>query len=317
MPGRKVARPKVFSDAFLFHALMETAADSIYFKDRDCRLVRVNNGMANSLDVSDPAELVGKTDIDLYGEEFGRGTRVDDLRVMESGRPIIGLLESRQLGNGRTNWSLASKLPIRDESGRIVGLVGITRDINELRQVEQALQHLATHDPLTDLPNRFLMVDRMSQLLARGRRSGTAFGVVFMDIDGFKDVNDAHGHEFGDLLLRAVADRLRTSVRQSDTVARVGGDEFVVIVDSMRAGEAETVASNIERALAAPFALQRHQIEVAVSIGISLYPDNGTDADTLLRAADYAMYMAKRAGGNRHMSCAPGSPKPGEVLQRP
>jgi diguanylate cyclase (GGDEF)-like protein len=195
--------------------------------------------------------------------------------------------------------------------------VGITRDINELRQVEQALQHLATHDPLTDLPNRFLMVDRMSQLLARGRRSGTAFGVVFMDIDRFKDVNDAHGHEFGDLLLRAVADRLRTSVRQSDTVARVGGDEFVVIVDSMRAGEAETVASNIQRALAASFALQRHRMDVAVSIGISLYPDNGTDADTLLRAADYAMYMAKRAGGNRYMICVPGTPKPGEVLQRP
>ena len=317
MPGQKVARQDPFSDVSLFRALMESTADSIYFKDRDCRLVRVNKGMANSLSVSDPAELVGKSDIDLYGEEFGQGTRVDDLRVMESGRPIIGLLESRKLANGRTNWSLASKLPIRDESGQIVGLVGITREINELRQVEQALQHLATHDPLTGLPNRFLMVDRMSQLLARGRRSGAGFAVIFMDIDRFKDVNDAHGHEFGDLLLRAVADRLSTSVRQSDTVARIGGDEFVVIVDSMGAGEAETVASNIQRTLAASFAVQRHRVHVAVSIGVSTYPDNGTDADALLRAADYAMYMAKRAGGNRHATCIPGSPKPGEVLQRP
>src|SRR5664280_29003 len=99
MPGHEIAWRNLFSDAFLFHALMETTADSIYFKDRDCRLVRVNQGMAHSLGVSDPADLVGKTDVDLYGEEFGRRTRLDDLRIMETGRPMIGLLESRHLEN--------------------------------------------------------------------------------------------------------------------------------------------------------------------------------------------------------------------------
>ncbi|HEX7611195.1 MAG TPA: GGDEF domain-containing protein, partial [Candidatus Limnocylindrales bacterium] len=112
--------------------------------------------------------------------------------------------------------------------------MGITREINEIRQTEVALQHLATHDTLTDLPNRFLMVDRLHQLLTRAKRSGTAFAVLFMDIDRFKEVNDTYGHEFGDLLLRAVAQRLRKSVRQSDTVARIGGDEFVIVLDTVR-----------------------------------------------------------------------------------
>lgn len=313
--GKRVGQDP-FSDVSLFRALMEGTADSIYFKDRDCRLVRVNEGMANNLGFADPADLVGKTDVDLYGQEFGQATRIDDLGIMESARPIIGLLESRKLGDGRANWTLTSKLPIRDETGTVVGLVGITREINELRQIEEALQHLATHDPLTDLPNRYLLVDRMSQLLGRGMRSGTGFAVLFMDVDGFKQINDAHGHELGDLLLRAMAHKLSQSVRQSDTVARMGGDEFVIILDSIRGvAEAETVADSIRRALAAPFAVQRRRLNVTVSIGIAFYPENGGETDALLRAADYAMYMAKREGGNRHVICVPGQPKPGEVMQ--
>jgi len=295
------------SDVFLFHALMGNTADSIYFKDRQCRLLRVSRKMALNLGFSDPAELIGKTDVELYGEAFGLGTRLDDVRVMETGRPMIGVIESRQLDNGQTNWTLTTKLPLRDESGDVIGLVGITHEINEIRQTEVALQHLATHDTLTDLPNRFLMVDRLSQLLARAKRTGTAFAVLYMDIDRFKEINDSRGHEFGDLVLRAVAQRLTKSVRQNDTVARIGGDEFVIIVETVhQIQDAETVALKIERALAKSFTLERHTVKVSLSIGISFYPENGGDTDTLLRAADYAMYLAKREGGNRHLTCPPG-----------
>jgi diguanylate cyclase (GGDEF)-like protein/PAS domain S-box-containing protein len=307
--------PNPPSEAFLFHALMDSTADSIYFKDRQCRLLRVSRKMAQDLGFPDPADLVGKTDVDLFGETFGMGTRLDDERIMDTDRPIIGVIESRPLGNGRTNWTLTTKLPLHDESGEVIGLVGITREINEMRQTEAALQHLATHDSLTNLPNRFLLVDRLGQLLARARRSGTDFAVLFMDIDRFKEVNDAHGHEFGDLLLRAVANRLTKSVRQVDTVARIGGDEFVIILETVhQVEEADAIALKVLHALSRPFALQTHRVNAAVSIGISFYPQNGGDADTLLRAADYAMYLAKRAGGNRHMTCLPGLPRPGEVL---
>jgi PAS domain S-box/diguanylate cyclase (GGDEF) domain len=305
------------TDEFLFEALMENTADSIYFKDRQCRLLRVSRKMAQDLGFSDPAELIGKTDIDLFGEVFGQGTRLDDLRVMETNRPIIGLIESRKLDNGQTNWTLASKLPLRDESGAVIGLVGITREINEMRETEAALQHLATHDTLTDLPNRFLMIDRLGQLLARAERSGTAFAVLYLDIDHFKDVNDSHGHELGDLLLQAVAKRLTKSLRQGDTVARIGGDEFVIILETVREiRAADAVGLKVQRALAKSFTLQRHRVKATVSIGISFYPENGGDVDTLLRAADYAMYLAKREGGNRHVTCLPREPHPGEVLEK-
>jgi diguanylate cyclase (GGDEF)-like protein/PAS domain S-box-containing protein len=304
-------------DEFLFRALMESTADSIYFKDRECRLLRVSRKMAKDLGFADPADMVGTTDIDLFGETFGQGTRLDDIAIMDMDRPIIGMIESRPMENGRTNWTLTTKLPLHDEAGGVVGLVGITREINEIRQTEVALQHLATHDTLTDLPNRFLMVDRLGQLLARAKRSDTEFAVLFMDIDGFKGVNDSYGHEVGDMLLRDVAERLAKNVRQSDTVARIGGDEFVIILERVhKVAEADVVADKVRRALAAPFALRNHEINVTVSIGISFYPENGADADTLLRAADYAMYLAKREGGNRHLTCLPGLPRPGEVLGR-
>jgi diguanylate cyclase (GGDEF)-like protein/PAS domain S-box-containing protein len=312
-----VSFPNDLSDEFLLHALMESTADSIYFKDRECRLLRVSRKMAKDLGFSDPTELIGKTDIDLFGEAFGQGTRADDIRIMDMDRPIIGVIESRQMEDGRTNWTLTTKLPLHDESGAVIGLVGITREINEIRQTEVALQHLATHDTLTDLPNRFLMVDRLHQLLARAKRSDTAFAVLFMDIDRFKEVNDTYGHEFGDLLLRAVALRLTKSVRQSDTVARIGGDEFVIVLETVhQIGEAEAVANNVRRALARPINIQEHEMKVTVSIGISFYPENGEDADTLLRAADYAMYLAKKEGGNRHLTCLPSLFRPGEVLEK-
>jgi diguanylate cyclase (GGDEF)-like protein/PAS domain S-box-containing protein len=312
-----VSPPNPPSDEFLFRALMETTPDATYFKDRESRLLRVSRKMARDLGFSDPAQLVGKTDIDLFGEAFGKATRLDDLKVIETGRPIIGVIESRQLDNGRTNWTLTTKLPLQDESGDVIGLLGMTREISETRETELALQHLATHDALTDLPNRFLMADRLSQLLARAKRSSTAFAVLFMDIDRFKEVNDSRGHEFGDLLLRAVAKRLTSTVRQSDTVARIGGDEFVIILENLhQIAEADEVALKVQRALARPFTLERQRLKVTASIGISFYPENGEDTDTLLRAADYAMYLAKRKGGNGHMTCLPGLPRSGEALEK-
>ena len=293
---------------------METTADSIYFKDRQCRLLRVSRKMAQDLGFSDPSELVGKTDMDLFGVAFGQGTRLDDLRIMETGRPMIGVIESRRLDLERMNWTLTTKLPLCDESGTVIGLVGITREINEMRETEVALQHLATHDALTDLPNRFLMIDRLTQLLSRAKRSGSVFAVLYMDLDHFKDVNDDHGHEVGDLLLRAVAGRLRQSVRQSDTVARMGGDEFVILVETIRQrSDAAVVGAKIQRALAKPFTLQNHRVKITGSIGISFYPENGVDVDTLLRAADYAMYLVKKQGGNRHLNSVVGEPRSDEV----
>src|SRR5664280_2455366 len=280
--GQKVVTvsPDVsLDDGFLFRSLMETMVDSIYFKDRQCRLVRVNRKMASSLGRADPAELIGRTDIELYGREFGERTMLDDLRIMETDEPIIGLTESRQLA--------------------VVGLLGVTREINELKRAEITLEHLATHDTLTGLPNRYLMFDRLNQLLVRAARYTTSFAILFIDLDGFKRINDSRGHEVGDLVLRGVADRLSESLRAADTVARIGGDEFLILLESIRVGpDAIALADRIRSAVGAPFALPGGDATVTVSIGIGVYPDDGRDAEELLNAADVAMYRAKRENAN-------------------
>jgi len=283
---------------------MDATADSIYFKDRECRLQRVSRRLAQNLGFTDPADVIGKTDRELFGEAFGQQTYLDDMRIMDSDEGIVGLVESRALEDGRVNWTLTSKLPLHDEAGLVVGLMGITREINELKQTEIDLQDLATHDTLTGLPNRYLMMDRLQRILLQAKRSDTIVGVLFIDLDGFKAVNDAHGHEFGDLVLRAVAQRLVSSVRSSDTVARIGGDEFVVILDTLdKAEHAAVVAANVRRNLARAMTLERRRVKVTVSIGISLRPQNGAEAEVLLRAADYAMYLAKKGGKDAWAMC--------------
>ena len=296
------------SEDFQFRALMENTEDSIYFKDRDCRLLRVSRRMARNLGFSDPSELVGKTDIDLFGESFGQRTFMEDLRIMESDEPIIGLVESRRM-ESETNWTLTTKVPLHDGSGSVIGLMGITREINELKRTELDLQHLATHDPLTGLPNRYLLIDRLTQTLAHAERSRSIFAVCFLDVDDFKSINDAHGHEFGDLVLRSLGETLVSTVRASDTVARIGGDEFVIILETLGGRQdAKLVADKILRSVAEPFTLERHEVKMTVSIGISFHPDNAGDAEVLLRSSDYAMYLAKGQGKNGWQICPKGLP---------
>jgi diguanylate cyclase (GGDEF)-like protein/PAS domain S-box-containing protein len=274
---------------------MDNIADSIYFKDLQCRMMRVSRKMAIDLGYSDPAELVGKTDYDMFGEEFGQKTMIDDLRVMETGKPIIGLVESRLLPDNTLNWTLTSKLPLRDRAGNIIGLVGITREINDLKKAELDLQYLATHDVLTKLPNRYLLFDRLEQYISRASREKAMFAVLYVDLDGFKEVNDIYGHDTGDALLRLASERMFSSVRKSDTVARMGGDEFVIVLEHIQTAEnALEVGRKLQQRLELPHKLLTAPILVTASIGISIFPQHGKTPSTLLKAADQAMYSAKR-----------------------
>lgn len=276
---------------------MENSADSIYFKDRKCRLQRVSRKMALDLGFKNQEEIYGKTDVELFGKEFGQRTMLDDLRIMETGKPIIGLIESRRLKDGQVNWTTTTKLPIYDNDGSLIGLMGITREINELKENELNLQYLATHDPLTDLPNRYLMNDRLDQILSRSKRSQSIFAIVYMDLNGFKTVNDSYGHDVGDLLLQEVAKRLKNCVRPTDTIARLGGDEFLIIFAGLTRGEDVLVVANkVHDCFVTAFPVENHQVKIKAGIGISLYPDHGEDQETLIKAADYAMYLSKKRG---------------------
>lgn len=280
-------------DSWILSTLLENTADSIYIKDRECRLWLVSKKMALTLNVDDPAEIYGKTDIELFGEEFGGKTMQDDLDVINNGEPLIGKIERRIREDGGINWTSTTKFPLRNEENEIIGLLGITREINELKDTETQLKWLATHDPLTSLANRYLLSDRVEQAIHRAKRNKGLFAILFVDLNGFKAINDTSGHDAGDQYLMRVAQILVENVRSTDTVARIGGDEFVVLIDELQHPE---IAAKVAKKLSQSINQEADPIEnlVSASIGISLFPHDGLDFDSLLKAADLAMFQAKK-----------------------
>lgn len=190
---------------------------------------------------------------------------------------------------------------VRNRHGEISQFVGIFSDITLLKQHQQRLEHLAHFDALTQLPNRMLLGDRMQTAMAQTERSGKVLAVCYLDLDGFKPVNDLYGHAVGDRLLVEVAQRLKTCVRAGDTVSRLGGDEFVLLFSALdNVHECDHAIGRIIATLTQPFMIDAHLISISASIGVTLFPNDGADADTLLRHADQAMYAAKQAGRNRY-----------------
>jgi diguanylate cyclase (GGDEF)-like protein len=198
-------------------------------------------------------------------------------------------------------------LPHVGDQGKVLGCFAVTTDITEHKLAEERIQRVAHHDDLTGLPNKLLFNDRLNQAIRLARRDSGRFALLYLDLDKFKPVNDTLGHAAGDELLKAVGARIRHQVRESDTVARVGGDEFTVILpDITRREEAETVARKIIAALVAPFQIgnQKQSVAIGTSIGIAVYPTDALEADALIKAADASMYSAKQAGNSFRCSGA-------------
>jgi diguanylate cyclase (GGDEF)-like protein/PAS domain S-box-containing protein len=194
-----------------------------------------------------------------------------------------------------------SAAPIHDRSGEITGAVIVFHDVSVARQMSLQLAHLAQHDSLTDLPNRLLLNDRLQQAITMARRHKYRIAVLFLDLDRFKHINDSLGHVLGDQLLQAVGARLERSIRESDTVGRQGGDEFVVVLSELDSTEHASIgAAKLLAALTMPYHIGSNDLIVPVSIGISIYPDDGEDAETLISNADTAMYQAKESGRNNY-----------------
>jgi diguanylate cyclase (GGDEF)-like protein/PAS domain S-box-containing protein len=195
-----------------------------------------------------------------------------------------------------------SLAPIRTQDSPSSGVVLAISDISAVRSMARALEHQASHDGLTGLPNRSLLRDRLAHAIAQARRAGCSVAALFLDVDRFKHINDGLGHDAGDALLVAAAQRLRAIGGEQHTIARLGGDEFVVVVEGVEQTDVVAdVAGRLLDSLAQPIGLRGHEISVSVSVGVSLYPQDGQDADTLLRNAHRAMYRAKKEGGNAVM----------------
>ncbi len=222
-------------------------------------------------------------------------------RVIQSGQVFRAVFANRRK-NGRIYYEEKTISPIRDESGAISHYVSTAKDVTARVQAEARLEYLANYDTLTGLANRSLFRDRLDQALRRALRDGSTLAVLFLDLDRFKTVNDTLGHTAGDQLLRAVAERLRDCIRAEDTAARLGGDEFTLILEDLgEPGSARRVAEGVLESFNAPFPLLGHNLYMGVSIGIACYPDDGLDADTLLKHADIAMYRSKEGGRSAYL----------------
>lgn len=203
--------------------------------------------------------------------------------------------------DGTVRWLHCRGRMVIDSSGTAQRIDGVATDISERKLAEQQVQTLAYYDSVTKLPNRALLHDRLGQALPVAMRTERKVALLFMDLDNFKNINDSLGHQIGDQLLRAIADRLLHCVREEDTVARIGGDEFLIVLpDIDRANQAVSVAEKVLTAIARPFALSEHQIHSTTSIGISIYPDDAADPQELIRHADSALYQAKALGRNTY-----------------
>lgn len=239
-------------------------------------------------------DLLGKHVRDVIGDEAYRDVESYYAQVL-LGHPST-YQRLRTLPNGESRYVEIKLMPHIAEDGRVLGCYAVTTDITEQKQAEERIRHLAHHDNLTGLPNRLLFNDRLAQTISLAKRDTRRFALLYLDLDKFKPVNDTLGHSAGDEVLRNAARRIREQVRESDTVARVGGDEFTVILRDINSREnVVPVAEKIIEALAQPFrlALQQQSVNIGTSVGIAIYPDDAQDHETLIKLADAAMYRAK------------------------
>jgi len=273
----------------------------IYIKDKALRYQYANSRVCTLFGLA-CEEVIGQTDNAFFDAVTAAKLRLNDLRVIEHGERVEEEEINRSIDGKVEQSYLSVKLPLRDPQGRIYALCGISTDITRRKQAEEAVHQLAFYDPLTKLPNRRLLHERVQQLLASLPRAPQGAALMFMDVDNFKDINDSLGHDAGDQLLRQIAERMRECVRAQDTLARQGGDEFVMMLVSLstQAGEAaqqaQQVAQKILARLRQAFQLGGQTCQCSVSIGVVLIDGPTNSREELFKQADLAMYQAKAAG---------------------
>ncbi len=275
--------------------VFDNASEGMFITDAQNRIVAVNDAFSDITGFT-RSDVLGKNPHILssgrHGPEFYSALWAD---LKATGHWTGEIWNKRKNGEVFPEW-LNIQL-VRNERGEAVNHIAAFTDISETREQQERIRHLAQYDFLTDLPNRFLLRDRLERAILSAQRSGRKVAVLFLDLDRFKTINDSLGHVLGDALLQAVSRRLSAAVRASDTVSRQGGDEFVVLIPDLdRAEAAAGVAANLLTSLSTPYHLEGHELQITPSIGIAIHPDDGSTIDALLKNADMAMYAAKEAG---------------------
>jgi diguanylate cyclase (GGDEF)-like protein/PAS domain S-box-containing protein len=280
--------------------LLASPEERIFFKDCASQFLLVSEGFLTALAKGRSLEaVIGKTDFDLFSKPHAVAAFEDEQRVIATGQPLVAKLERETFHDRADAWVSTTKVPLRDDQGEIIGTWGIARDVTAQIDAEQALVHQALHDAVTGLPNRVALMDRLQQALVALERRPGRVGLVFIDLDDFKDVNDVLGHDIGDRVLVEVARRLTDVSRRVDTVARLGGDEFVLLLSYLHDdADVRIVCDRVVSAIRAPVVVEGSDITVTGSLGVVVTSDPLIDPGELVRQADVAMYGAKRSGRN-------------------
>lgn len=244
------------------------------------------------------ADLIRRNLRLLQMGQIPKNTYLDIWNTLTGGQSWHGELVNKNK-RGKVYWEDVHIAPVATPEGNVANYAVVIADISERKEAEEKMQHLARYDQLTDLPNRSMVEDRLQQALATAKRDKTQMALMFIDLDKFKPINDTLGHDVGDMVLKEAAKRMQGCVRESDTVGRIGGDEFVVLLTTVDSDQhAALVAEKIRHALNQPIALFGQDLHISSSIGVAIYPEHGADGKTLVKNADAAMYYAKEAGRN-------------------
>jgi diguanylate cyclase (GGDEF)-like protein/PAS domain S-box-containing protein len=310
---REQLRNEIEQKQILMQTLVHAIPDLIWLKDSSGVYLSCNRRFEDMFGTQQN-QIIGKTDFDFMSNKLAEALQENDRVAMLAGVASVNEEWATFVKDGHRELLETTKIPIVHADGHIIGVLGIGHDITARKQMEQKVHELAHYDSLTQLPNRRLLDDRLQQSMAISKRSGNYCALMFLDLDNFKPLNDLRGHAAGDLLLIQAADRLRSCVREADTVARFGGDEFVVVINdldvdkSLSVTQANYIAEKIRNALSSPYQLQLNNVEsttsivehkCTVSIGVVIFYDHEFSQNDVLKLADLAMYQAKDAGRNQ------------------
>lgn len=288
-------REAIEARLYMANAVFENTQEAIVVTDIDCRILAVNPAFETVTEYA-AAEAIGQNIRLLHSGRHDEYFYRQMWHSIHAGGEWQGAIWNRRK-NGEIYQEWLTISTIRDRHGRPFQYVGISADMSRMNHVETQFEKLAHYDPLTGLPNRLLFNSRLQKTWERAHRDRKAFAVMYLDLDGFKQVNDTHGHIIGDELLKAVAARLYQNIRETDTLARLGGDEFVIVLEDPTREDVIRIAQAMVEHIAAPFDLaSARSVRVGLSLGWSYYPEHADNIDTLLQQADQALYQVKRGG---------------------
>ncbi|MGD0855456.1 MAG: PAS domain S-box protein [Dehalococcoidia bacterium] len=298
--SRKLLEEELARSEEKYRTILEQMQDAYYEIDADGNFLFTNEATCQSMGI--PFDKLIETNYnDLIPDEERPIVNEAFSRVFATGIPNRAFAHRVILATGNIVFAEVSISPLKDKQGKTIGFRCVARDVTERKQMEQLLADMATHDFLTELPNRVLLIDRFEVALAQALRKDYKLAIMSLDLDRFKEVNDTMGHNVGDEVLKRVANKLALTVRSSDTVGRLGGDEFLLLLQEIHDLEdATTIADKIIHSFKEPITVEGHGFYLTASMGIAICPDDGNDLETLMKKSDASMYYSKRHGGNQY-----------------